>query len=446
MSPAKPINFKIIPILILIVLSLFFRLYQLKDRYIFDWDQADDATKISEIVQTLKPRLIGPRVANETGFFVGPFHYYFQIPFYLAANGNPYFGAYAAIFVATVTTIFMYLILSLLFTSNIAFLSALIFAVNYSVTSWNVMYTPLLSLIIFYICYRIIQGNKTLLPWLFFTYSFASTTHLVPASLILPIILTLILSRYQPSFKQIILSVGLFLLPFLPLIIFDLKHQFINLTALIHFIFSTKTSTENVPFLFLRSYWRSLNLFFLTNSILITITRITIIFVSLYEIIRNSDKKIRHFELCWVLTPLFILMFYHGNIPEYYYGASAIIYPILIARFISKINFKPIYPAFIIILLVCQSQYFSIKPSSITLANKLNLATYLVHQTTDKVFNLSYDLPNGLNTGFAYVFKYLGKEPQNIPQGHLYSVFLTSNPPKTGQIVYFNNTIGLVRK
>lgn len=446
MNLVKVINSKFIPIIILVIVALFFHSYQIRDRYTFDWDQEDDATKVMEMIENFKPRLIGPRVANESGFFVGPFHYYFLTPFYAVLNGNPYAGALAAILVAVFTAVGMYLIFSKIFNSKIAFFSALFYAAAPSVISWNVMYTPLLSLVILYFCYLLLKGNQKIFPYLIFVYSFSFTTHLVPASLILPIIITLIVSRFHPSFKQIILSIILFIIPLLPLIIFDLKHDFINILSLKNFIFSSKQSFDNPPYLFLRSFWRSLNPFYLSNPVHIIISRILCIFISLFEIVKTKNSKLQLLFLTWFLGPLIILSFYHGNIPEYYYGGALILLPVFIVTFFNRFHSKLLNLLLLTLFLVIQFQYFGTKPTGITLKNKLGLTSYLVNQNQDKIFNLSYDLPVGFNTGYAYLFKYLGKEPQNIPEGHLYSVFLTSSPPKTGQIVYSDGVLGLVRK
>jgi hypothetical protein len=269
---------------------------------------------------------------------------------------------------------------------------------------------------------------------------------LVPASLIFPIIACLVLAKFRPTRPQLLSAVVMFLIPLLPLIVFDLKHNFINLNSIKSFVFTSKSASENVPFLFLRSYWRSLTFLFLPNPLVSLIFRILLITISLSEIIRTANPKLRLFYFIWVITPLALLALYHGNIPEYYYGASLIIYPILIAGFIIRLQPPILFYISLILIIILQWHYFSFKPSAITLENKLNLANYLVHQTTDPIFNLSYDVPPGWNTGYAYIFKYLGSEPQNIPQGHLYSVFLTSFPPPTGKIVYYDNKLGLIRK
>lgn len=446
MNWAKVINSKYFLISILIIITIFFRSYQIKDRYIFDWDQEDDAIKVTEMVKNFKPRLIGPRVANESGFFVGPFHYYFLAPFFIATLGNPYSGAYAAIFIAIITSVTAYFLISKIYNPTVAFFSALFIAASPTVVSWNVMYTPILSILIFYLCYLLKKGNKVVFPYIFLVYSFSFSTHLVPAILILPIIATILLTKYRPTQKQMLLSIALFIIPHTPLIVFDLKHDFINFLSLKSFIFSPKQVSENVPYLFLRTFWRSINPLFLTNSFLIVFSKLSIIIISLYEIIKTQNNKWRLFLLIWVISPLIVLAFYHGNIPEYYYGTTLIIFPILLSSYISRFHSMPLYLVIIVFFLIIQSQFFLTKTAGITLKNKLNLVKYLTTQSEDKIFNLSYDLPFGLNSGYTYLFKYFGREPQNIPEGHLYSVYLSSKPPTSGQIVYSDNVLGLVRK
>ncbi len=445
MSLAKVINSKLILISILVFITVFFRSYHLKDRYVFDWDQEDDANKVMEMVKTYKPRLIGPRVANESGFFVGPFHYYFLTPFFVFTGGNPYFGAYATIFISIITTIIMYLVFEKILNSNIAFISSLFYATSTNITSWNVIYTPLLSTLIFYLCYQFITGKKKLFPLLAFLYSFSFTTHLVPAVLIIPIIVSILLSHFKANKKQILLSLILFLIPLIPLFVFDLRHNFINLLSLRNFVLLPKQISENVPFLFLRSFWRSLNIIYTTSPIITVVLKVLILLISLFEILKTKNQKLRILFLVWIFAPILILSFYSGNIPEYYYGTSLILFPVFIALFVNRLNNKYINLLIIILILIFQFQSFSLK-GGITLNKKLELAKYLVSQSQDKIFNLSYDLPSGLNSGFSYLFKYLGEEPQDIPQGHLYSVFMTSSPPQTGQVVYSNNIFGLVRK
>jgi hypothetical protein len=289
--------------------------------------------------------------------------------------------------------------------------------------------------------------NKTKYsPLLLFIYSFASTTHLVPVSLILPILLAYYLSNSKLSSKLIIISIISFVIPLIPLIIFDFRHDFINLKSLFNFIVLPKTNSENISFLFLRSFWRSISYLNINISIGLIIFRISIILICIYEIFKFNQTKQKIFFFVWFITPLLLLSFYKGNIPEYYYGASNIIIPILLAIFIDRFNSKILVTLIILILGFNQYEQL-IKPiSGITLKNKTSLVKYVINQKTDPIFNISYDLPIGWNTGYEYLFNYYKKTPQNIPQGHLYTVYLLSNTAPSGDLVYQDNILGLVRK
>ncbi|MFA5828011.1 MAG: glycosyltransferase family 39 protein [Candidatus Shapirobacteria bacterium] len=439
----RKINSNVI-LLIILLISLCFRIYKLNELYNFDWDQEDDAQKVTEMITSHKPRLIGPRVANDNGFFVGPFHYYFLVPFYLITNNNPIAGAYASISIGLITTLVIYVVSQKIFGENTARLSALIYSLLPSITSWNVMYTAPLSLIIFYLCHQLISGKNNLFPLLIFTYSFSATTHLVPVSLFIPIIISLLLADKKPSSKQIILSLILSIIPLIPLIIFDLRHQFLNIKNLINFI-SVSKNNDYPPYLFLRSYWRSINLLFIKIHYLIIVERIVIITAALTSVFLQNNKKYKIFIFSWLLTPILILSFYRGNIPEYYYGSSNIIIPILLSFLISKILSAKLLTFFSVAFLTFQIINFPSTPTGITLKDKTEAVSFLINQNRDPIFNVSYDLPLGFDNGYAYLFRYFGKEPQNTPAGHLYSISLSTRP-STGEIVYTNNTLSIVRK
>ena len=431
-------------LLTILLISFLFRIYKLDSLYLFDWDQEDDAKKVMEMINLKKPRLIGPRVANDSGFFVGPFHYYFLVPFYIASKGNPLAGAYASVFIELITTLVLYFVSRKIFGQKVAYLAAFLYSIVPLDRSWNVMYNASLSLLIFYLCYQLTIGKNKFFPLLIFLYSFSATTHLVSISLIVPIIISLLLTNKKPSLKQSFYSLVLFIIPLCPLILFDLRHQFINLKSLLNFI-SSSGNGDNPSYLFLRTYWRSINLLFLKNYCLIFIERILIILSTIISILLLKNKKIKILLFSWLLTPIVLLSFYHGNIPEYYYGSANIIIPIIISVLIIKILSTKLLLSFCLIILIFQTHFFPSISTGITLKNKMDAVSYIVNQKQDPIFNVSYDLPVGWNNGYQYLFSYLGKLPQNTPEGHLYSISLSSNP-SSGEIVYKNNTLSVVRK
>ena len=78
----------------------------LRKNYIFDWDQAADYEAVEKIAGG-KLTLIGPRVTSDKGFFLGPWHYYFLVPFFKLTNGSLEMGFWAVLLIQ-----YLYLIIT----------------------------------------------------------------------------------------------------------------------------------------------------------------------------------------------------------------------------------------------------------------------------------------------------------------------------------------------
>jgi hypothetical protein len=436
-------------LLLVTAVCLFFGFFRLNERYTFEWDQEDDAIKVLNLIQQKKPILIGPRVANANGFFVGPYHYYFLFPFYLLTKGDPIAGGVAAVVVSVITSITVYFIVRKIYDEKAALITGLLFASATSIISWNVMYTAFFGIIGFYLCLKIIDSQPKLFPILMLVYGLAATSHLVPASMGLSILIAIILSNKKISLKQLFIGLGLFLIPFIPLLVFDLRHDFLNTRKIIEFAFSDKTGGNSYPWwLFLRSFWRSLNLNTFawdinSPSALIIIGNLLVIGIIIYEIFKLNFKQ-RILTSIWIITPLLILGFYKGGIPEYYYGLALVVVPILIGKSLSRLNLT--IGTLILIFFVGIKAYKVIQfRPLINLENKKNVVEYIVNQKDDEYFNVSYDLGLGMNTGYGYLFKYYGKEPDSSPRGHLYTIVGLPGA-EDDKVVFKSNNIGVIRR
>lgn len=433
-------------ILFLVLLTLFFRSHKINSLYNFEWDQERDAYIVSGMIKDHKPVLIGPRVINDSGFFVGPFHYYFLLPFYLLNNNNPFAGAQAAVFVEVITVIVLYILVLKIFNKRVAFWTSFIFSLTPLVVCWNVMHIPLFSIFIFYLCYLLMKNDFRIFPILIFVFVLASTNHPSMLTLFIPIITAYILSSSKLSTKTICLSLLMAIIPLLPLIFFDLRHDFINIKSIINFLITPKTINTTNPWLFLRSYWRALNVLTIQNDILLLVEKSLILAFGITGFILIKDKKLKWLILIWILTPIVILSTYKGDIPEYYYSSSLILMPILIGIFLTKFINKKFIPIVVILAIVFQYLNFPNNFGAPSLKYKIEAVSYIANQKVDKEFNVSYDLPLGMNNGYKYLFSYLKKEPIDIPEAHLYSIYLIDKTPLSGKTVYQNQMLGVIRR
>lgn len=440
MKNNNPFVKKLLPLALIVIVAVFSRFYHLENRYTFEWDQEDDANKVMEIINLHKPRLIGPRVVSDDNFFVGPYHYYFLTPFYFLTKGDPIAGAYAVMAVGVLTCTTVFFICNSIFGSPVGSIAGLIFALTPILISWNAMYTPIYSLLILYFCFQLTRfpGEKYFYLNIFFL-SLASNTHLVPASLIIPIFFSILISGYRPAPKTIFFGLGLFLIPLLPLIIFELRHKFLNTTQLVEFITLQQTTPAYSRFLFLRTFWRSLGVLNLFSGIL---ERIITLIALLSGVFLAKIFKIRLLVVVWILTPLLLLSFYRGNIPEYYYEPVTVLIPIFIAVGLSKIKAKTIVIFLLLIFTFTRlSKTFSDK-SHVSLASKKLVVNSIITDSRGQNFSVYYNLPPGWNTGYEYLFKNYPKKIVGAPLRYL--IYHTSAQP-TGFPVHNREALGVVR-
>lgn len=424
-------------LLLIVIFSVWLKSANLSNRYIFDWDQTDDATKVMTMVWERKPTLLGPRVSTENGFFTGPYYYYFLLPFYLATSGNPIAGAMAAIFIGALSTTLTFFVAEKFYGKGVGFLASIIVASSVSTISWNAMLITPLSLIGYYLCHQLLKSDRLLIPAALFA-SLASSIHLVVAPITGCFVAGIIVSKKRIPFKTIIYGLLALLVFFVPTIIFDIRHQFLNFNKILEFAGGRMTSEIYPTWLFLRTFWRSLVISGYGFE------KIIILIALCYGVYKQKDIQSKIITLIWILLPILLLSQYKGNIPEYYYGMVTSLAPLFIAKlFVDLLSIWIILPL-VGVLIYSQIQFVLHDRAFITLSDKLNVVKYIVNQKEYPIFNVSYDLPLGYNTGYQYIFKYLKHEPYSGPEGHLFSIALSSK--ENEEFVYTSGNIGVIKR
>jgi hypothetical protein len=217
--------------LVIICVALALRLYHFSARAPFDWDQNRDYSAISQIASG-KLTLIGPVAKGEGGFFLGPLYYYLATPIYLLMHGSPRALPLTSIFidVATVATILALARKRLgdLKTLGVAFLWSMSwFAIEMSRISWNVSLIPLWSLLIMWFLSeeKPLALTKGLTLGIVAGLSWHIHAALIPLT---GVLLLLYWKKWVASVGHITMMIVGYLIPLIPLIIFDLRHAGLN--------------------------------------------------------------------------------------------------------------------------------------------------------------------------------------------------------------------------
>jgi hypothetical protein len=433
-------------LVLIVVLGIWLRTFNLSSRYSFGWDQQDDAVKVMGIISGKSLTLIGPRVAGPDSFFVPPWHYYFLSPFYLAGNGSPWSGEAATIFVGVVTIFIYYLTAKKLWGEKVGLLSAWGAGLAYSLVSWNVMYTPALTAIVFYLGNKMFEDKRYVLPAIVAAF-FAGTTHLVPATLLVMVLLGIFLMKKRPKMRTVLIALLIGTVSLLPLLAFDIRHDFLNIRKVLEFAGKQGDSHGGLfNLLAWRAYFRGFSFMsgYKFSEIWYIGERLLLVGFVFLGIRAGKDTNRRIWYAIWFLFPAVILLFYHSNIPEYYFGIPIALVPIFIAM--STIKNKGVW-AVIFLSLLTYVQIVRVTRERIfpALADKQAIVDFMIDYSDNSKFNFSYNVPFGDEVGYPYLFKWRGKEPQSTDDARLYTLIVL--PEEKGErVIYKRGSLGIIRR
>lgn len=326
-------------ILILILLiGLFFRTYQLVERFHFAHDDDLYSWIVKDIVVDGHFRLIG-QLTSAPGIFIGPLYYYSLIPFFLLTNMDPSGATIPITIVGILTIISYYFVFSKLFNKKVGLIASFLYAVlltNIDFDRRVVPSTPANLWVVwyFYTILKISRGKFFVLPILGILIGLIWHIHiaLIPTLSAIPV--AFIVSKKLPNIKQFLFFLLSLFISSLPLIAFELRHGFSQTLSLISNFSSEHgggvgfSKLSNV----LSMVSKNINSLFLSPqelpSQLKPIFVIVLFFSTLY--INLKDKLIPVKELIlflfWILGVIGFFTFSSSLISEYYFYSLEIIF------------------------------------------------------------------------------------------------------------------------
>lgn len=405
-------NIYLIGSILLVGTALFLRLYHLPNRAPFDWDQNRDY-QVIEAISRGKATLIGPVAKGEGGFFLGPLYYYLATPAFTASGGNPLSLPLTSVLLDVLAITAILMLLPRLWSRAGSFTLATIwtfsfFAIEMSKISWNVALLPLYSVLLIYFSTISTRTNyHNLLFGLILGLSWHIHASLIP--LIPLLVLGLILLR---QLKVIDLSYIIFgyLLALAPLILFDLRHNFLNLHLLTNFAqASVGQSADPVSLLtsVLSRYGKNIYSTLFVKSDLHFWWGVGFTFLALISLIKSTmpTRISAHIVL---LNLILVLSLREVGFAEYYLGVSYL--PTLVVLLDALLRLKLsryLLPGFFLILsgYVCLREY-TIAKTSYSLGQKQAIVTAIAQRTNS--VDLRFDLPFGRETAFSLLLPRLG--------------------------------------
>lgn len=242
--------------LIILFVALFLRTYRLEYLTTFGRDQGIDYLSIRDMLVYHKLTLIGIKVSI-ADFFQGPVYLYLLAPFFYLLRLNPLAGAYSAVLISLATLSVLYFIVLKMFNQKAAILAAAFFAVSpqlvmFGNTPLYQNFTPLFILLGIWFLYK----SRYILSGL--AIGVGMELHFLVISLMLSILIYLLWSK---KYRSIIFFTTGLLIAATPTILFELRHNFLNIHLLLNYFSSSQQGSSS----FLNTWVERLS-FFVTHD------------------------------------------------------------------------------------------------------------------------------------------------------------------------------------
>jgi 4-amino-4-deoxy-L-arabinose transferase-like glycosyltransferase len=447
-------------LIVLLGVGSYIRLYKIADYLVFLGDEGRDVLVMKHIIEGFQAflqgnfsraadllTLLGP-TSSVGGFFLGPFYYYFTAPSLLLAGFDPVGPAIMVALVGVATVWLVYHVGKEFFGTRAALIAAGLYAISplvitYSRSSWNPNVMPFFTLLLMYVLYK----SVILKSWKGFVlsgllYGIVMQLHYI-AVFLAPIIALFIAVSFWISSKgqplnlrifnigknYLLLAVGFFI-AISPWLLFELRHNLLNIRNIATFIFASEEVAGGGNFflivstVFFRLFSRLIFSFpsyeiwdeFNASSLVgfgipivgITLFALYLFIRDMYRAYQKDMAKFLQFFLVivWVFLGILIFGFYQKDIYDYY---LAFLFPVPFLIFgyaLSVLSEKSKRYAFVVLifLTIVAAVHVSKMPfqkeANRQLAQARTISEFVLEKADGKPFNFA--IITGGNSDHAY--------------------------------------------
>jgi len=404
-------------------------------------DQGRDARIIREIVTLTHFPAIGPP-SSIGQVFLGPFFYYLLAPFLWIFNFNPVGLAYGVSLLSILGIILSYFVVKnkVNLSTAIIFLILTTFSselIHLSRFSWNPNLLPIFSFFTFYFFSQMLEKKSTKYALIFgvlFACSFQ--LHHLAALFVLPCLLGFIFYFFKDTKKikhitTLLFSLMAFGITSFPLIYFDLKHNFLNLTNITS-LFKEQNMIAGGSFLtrIIETNMSLINTIFQIKLSSFITSIITFIFIVAFLILQKKQKKSFFIWIHFINTISFIYLFSFLSSerhPHYYgavYTSLFVIIAYVFSQLLLKKNILIIISLFSIISLYLflnvRTYYFINGPSNNQITYSKRVADSIKTKMTGPNFNFAtYPTDFSSEESFIYFLELDGFKLANREKGEI---------------------------
>lgn len=430
------------PIVILVAFTFVLRVVNIEKLFYFTYDESIPAFVARRLWLWGHVPLIGG--VTPFGFHLAPYFYWFLALLLKIGNLNPIIWGYTGAAIAAFTTAAVYVVGSKFFSKTTGLTAAAFWTFSYLANVydrhfWALYWGPLVSLLTIFSLYKIIKGNVKFIYLLAPTLAFA--IHADPSNLVFLLLTVIIWIIYKLQIrKETILGVLIVLLSFLPLVVFDLRHDFANTEPVIDYWKHGK----NNPGVDINKFVNNTLLFSQATSRLVytfgdneiakqysyckeyvqekfaaipwyasVIASIVIATFVLANLKRKSEPG--KFLVALLITLYFVAIHIYGtifksDIFEHYITGLFAVFVLIVSYYLAKLP-KPVWITLLTIFIAANLFKLSQAQNSMGLAAKRQAIEYAMSEVADREFSLDSLSTCWKLNGYRYLFTVFGREP-----------------------------------
>ena len=433
----------------IIVLGVVLRLIKLEQLFHFTYDEEIFAFVGKRMFINGHLPLIGG--VTPMHVHVAPYFYWLSGILLFISQLNPIGWGIIAALLSGITMIVLFKLAKSFFNKKIALITVFLYSFSFYQNIfdrhyWGLVFDGLVSLISIYCLFQIINHKQKYFYYLVLALGFGIHTDL--STLTLLILSAAVLWFFRPAISRPVFVKGslIFLLSFLPLLVFDLKHDFVNSKGILQYIQEIRQSKLNMmPYtltdvlLFVpRSLTRLLYVFGNTDlsrqysycpdhalgrltdvpfiATIFVLSTILYFFISSNIDNKNAAIGKKLLLMLFVITSLCIIVYglvIKGDLFDHYLATVFPVFFLVIAGVLYKIlNEKPILITILLLVFSLTNVYQLVKVQHrFGYQNKIKAVRWAISTTGSDSFSLDVLGSCFRYNGYRYLFYAFGKEP-----------------------------------
>lgn len=416
-----------------LALAAFFRLWKIEGYMTFLGDEGRDALVIKDMLVNHHFPFIGPPTSIGN-IYLGPIYYYMMAAPMALSWLNPVAAAMQVAIIGVATVWLIYYLGKQWFGAKAGLIASLLYAISpvtiyYSRSSWNPNPAPFFALLAILGMYKAHHSRNFL--WLSLTgFGVAGAAQMHYLALILIPIMGVLWSlevwrrlnkKVSAKFfvRGTLTGILIFLILMSPLVIFDLRHNFLNYRAISEFFLNRETTVNVNPF---NSLSRTFPIYnhnlvgryitvenqFLTPVISV-LALVPFLFFRTWSVLALG---------VWLGVGILGLSLYKQSIYDHYLGFLNPAPYILLASLIS-LRKKWIAWGAVSLSLILAFLNLSKNPLLLPANNQLertqNIAQFVIEQSQNKPFNFALLAKNNYDAAYQFYLDLYGHKPKQAP-------------------------------